>query len=111
MRTEIATRQPIRPDEREYAQEKLQRLEKHSGLHELRLTIDHDQARIVPTFVEVVAHVRHSHLVAKVDAGTVREGIDLVIDKIERQIARQKDKVTDHKGNMPANGQAPETAE
>jgi putative sigma-54 modulation protein len=104
MRVSVTTRSSKDAGVREYAEEKLERLDRHAHLHEARLTLDFDGHRIPPCFAEVVAHVDRAHLVAKVEATTEREAVDLVVDKMDAQVRRHKDRLTDHKGGIGADG-------
>lgn len=48
--------------------------------------------------VEVVVQAKnHLHVEAKEDSDDMYKSIDLVIDKVDRQLRRHRDKVVDHK--------------
>ena len=110
MRVNVTTRSSNDEGVREYAEEKLIRLDRHAAnVHEARLLIDYDVHRVPPCFAEVVAHVDHLQLVAKVEATTEREAVDLVFDKIDAQVRKHKDRATDHKGGIGADGELAHT--
>lgn len=104
MRVTITARQRLAPALRAYAEEKLQRLGRHVSLHEVAMVIDHDERRVPPTSIEVISSLHHARLAAKVQADTVREAIDKVVDRADRQVLRRKDRVTDRKGRTGAGG-------
>ena len=103
MRVTVVARCQLDNGLREYAEAKLGRLARHvAKLHELHLTVE-DQSRRVSSYrAEVVAHLLHIQVAATVEAGTQREAVDLVVDKIDRQLLRRKERVTEHKGRAPA---------
>src|SRR5476651_893571 len=106
MRVSVTTRSSQDDGVREYAEEKLIRLDRHAGnVHEARLMLEFDDRRVPPCFAEVVAHVDHSQLIAKVEATTEREAVDLVFDKIDAQVRKHKDRATDYKGGIGADGE------
>ena len=108
MRVSVTTRSSKDDGVKEYAQEKLERLDRHAvHIHEARLTLDFDNHRVPPAFAEVVAHVDHLQLVAKVEAHTEREAVDLVMDKMDAQVRKHKDRATDYKGGIRADGEVP----
>jgi putative sigma-54 modulation protein len=103
MRVTFLARCALVPGMRDYADRKLARLARHAGrLHEVRLVIEGDPGRKPPFTAELTAHMDHSHLAARVDADTQQEAVDRIVDKLDRQVVRRKDRVTEHKGHAPA---------
>lgn len=100
LRTTVVARCRLERGLRAHAQAKLQGLERHSPrLLEARLTLEEDGARTPVFSAEVVAHLGHAQLAARVDAATQREAIDRVIERVDRRLLRRKDRVTEHKGH------------
>src|ERR1700730_2915911 len=107
MRVTVTARKQLTADLREYAEEKLRRLERHANLHEVSLVIDRDSRRIPEAAAEVVVHIHHTRLAARAQAGTAREAIDKVVDKADEQIRRRKERVGNHKGRVGADAEPP----
>jgi ribosomal subunit interface protein len=107
MRVTVTARNRLDPSLRTYASDKLGRLERHDGsLHEARIVLEEDERRVPRASAEVFVHLRHGQLMAHCEGSTLQEAIDLVVDKIHRQIVRRKEKVKEHKGK-PAAGSDP----
>ena len=104
MNVTVTARQRISPAMHRYAEEKLARLSRHTPLDDVTMVIDHDDHRIPPSQAEVIVHLYHTRLAAKVEAPSLQEAIDLVVDKADRQVLRRKDKITEHKGHTGAGG-------
>ncbi|HEV3124598.1 MAG TPA: ribosome-associated translation inhibitor RaiA [Candidatus Dormibacteraeota bacterium] len=103
IRVSVVARCRLEPGVRVYAEEKLVRLERRAPrLHEVRLVLEGDERRQPAFGAELVAHLQHHRLVARVDATSQREAVDRVIEKMDRQIRRRKDRVTEHKGHAAA---------
>ena len=103
LRMSVVSRCRLERGVRAYAEEKLQRLERHCPrLLEARLTVEGDEHRIPAFTAEVVAHVGRAQVTARVDAATQREAIDRVVDRVDRRLLRHKDRVTEHKGHSHA---------
>ena len=102
-RISLVPRCRLDPGTREYAEEKVLKLERHSRrLHEVRLTLDGDERRVPAYSAEAVAHLGHSHVTARVEAATQREAVDRVVDKLDLALLRHKERVTEHKGHAHA---------
>lgn len=93
--------------DRQYAETKVARLERHhERIFEGRLELEADGLRR-PAPVRI-AHL-HLHLnpsavlEARVEGRTVREAIDLVLDKMDQQLRRHKERIT-----TPRRGEAAE---
>ena len=107
MRLTVTARSRLDPDLRTYAVEKLTKLERLNGrIHEVRVVLEDDDRRIPRASAEVFVHLRHTQVIARCDGVSLREAIDKVADKVDRQVLRLKDKITDHKGR-PAAGSDP----
>jgi ribosomal subunit interface protein len=103
MRVTVTARNRLDPSLRTYASDKLGKLERHDGsLHEARIVLEEDDRRVPRASAEVVVHLRHGQLIARCEGSTLQEAIDLVVDKIHRQILRRKEKVKEHKGKAAA---------
>jgi len=103
MNLTVTARTRLDPTLRTYAVEKLERLERHDGrIHEARVVLEDDERRVPRASAEVFVHLHHTKLVARCDATSLREAIDKVADKMDRQIVRQKEKVKEHKGKAAA---------
>lgn len=107
MNLTVTARTRLDPALRTYAVEKLEKLERHDGrIHEARMVLEDDERRVPRASAEVFVHLHHSNLMARCDGTTLREAIDKVADKMDRQIVRQKEKAKEHKGR-PAAGSDP----
>ena len=103
LRLSVVSRCRLEKGLRAYAEEKLGKLTRHSPrLHEARLVLEGDEHRIPAFTAEVVAHVGHSQVTARVDAATQREAIDRVVERVDRRLLRHKDRVSEHKGHPHA---------
>ncbi|MBV8194032.1 MAG: HPF/RaiA family ribosome-associated protein [Candidatus Dormibacteraeota bacterium] len=87
-----------------YARDKLRRLVRHSNLHDVSLVIDHDIHSHRLSRVEIVAHFQHVRIAAQGQAPTLPEAIDAAIQRADRQVLQRKDRVTDRKGRVGADG-------
>jgi putative sigma-54 modulation protein len=107
MRLTVTARSRLDPILRTYAVEKLARLERHDGsIHEARAVLEEDERRVPRASAEVFVHLRHEQLIARCDGSSVQEAVDRVVDKIDRQIVRRKERLKEHKGR-PAAGSDP----
>ena len=103
MRVTVTARNRLDPSLRTYASDKLGKLERHDGsLHEARIVLEEDERRVPRASAEVFVHLRHGQLIARCEGSTLQEAVDLVVDKIHRQILRRKEKVKEHKGRAAA---------
>jgi len=107
MRLTVTARSRLDPALRTYAVEKLAKLERHDGsIHEARAVLEEDERRVPRASAEIFVHLRHEQLIARCDGSTIQEAVDRVVDKIDRQIVRRKERVKEHKGR-PAAGSDP----
>lgn len=81
---------------RSYAEEKVSRIEKYiSSITEVHVILTHQKRSYV---AEVIVHVNRAKITAKeATEDNMYASVDLVMDKIERQVKRYKDKLTSHK--------------
>jgi len=81
---------------RDYAHEKVARIEKYiSNITELHVILAQEKRSYV---AEVIVKVNRAKITAKESTEeNMYASIDLVMDKIERQVAKYKDKLTSHK--------------
>jgi putative sigma-54 modulation protein len=97
----------MEPALRTYCVDKLSKLERRDGdIHEARAVLEEDDRRVPRASAEVFVHIRHQQLMARCEGVSMQEAIDKVVDKIDRQIVRRKEKVKEHKGR-PAAGSDP----
>jgi putative sigma-54 modulation protein len=107
MRLTVTARTRIDPAVRTYAEEKLAKLARHDGrIHEARAVLEEDERRMPRASAEVSVHLHHQQVRARCEGDTLREAVDRVVDKIDRQIVRQKERAKEHKGH-PAAGSDP----
>ena len=93
-----------------YATEKLSRLERHNDLltdADVIMTVENDRR-----MAEMIAHVKvGGPLVAKAQHDDMYAAVDLLVEKMDRQLGRHKDKVkNDHKHAAGRLGEALESA-
>ena len=81
---------------RSYTQEKVSRIEKYiSHITEVHVILSLEKRRHI---AEIIAHANRAKITAKeVSEDNMYSAIDLVMDKIERQAKKYKDKLTSHK--------------
>ncbi len=82
---------------RQYAEAKLAKLDRR--LHDLTLvevtfSREHNPSIADDHTVEAIVHTKGSHLVARESATTYEAAIDRLLDKLERQVERYRDKRT-----------------
>ncbi|HXA28385.1 MAG TPA: ribosome-associated translation inhibitor RaiA [Candidatus Angelobacter sp.] len=103
MRLSVTARTDLDPALRSYAVEKLARLERHDpAIQEARAVLEDDFRHVPRASAEVFVHLHHQQLVARCDGTTVQEAVDRVLDKIDRQIVRRKERLKEHKGRAAA---------
>lgn len=81
---------------KEYAQEKVLRIEKYiSNITEVHVILAQEKRNYI---AEVIVKANRAKITAKESTeDTMYASIDLVMDKIERQVKKHKDKLTSHK--------------
>ncbi len=95
MRIEISGHQiDVTPALRDYVQTKLQRLERHADnlldVHVI-LSVDKLEQKAEAT-IKAAGRTLHAESVAE----DMYAAIDLLADKLDRQVVKQKEKMTDH---------------
>ena len=101
------------PDLRAYAEQKLQKLSRHfDHILEARLELRSDKKKSAEQMkvAELTVHMSgRSPVIRKAVQSTqdLREAIDLVIDKMDRQIREHKEKLKEHKRIRPDSEFAP----
>jgi ribosomal subunit interface protein len=106
LRVSVTARRPITDRLRAYAEEKVERLARHTQLHDVTLIIEPDQHGSARCSAELVVHLHHVRLVSRGDGSTVQEAVDLAVERADRQVQRRKDRITHRKGHMGADGLA-----
>jgi putative sigma-54 modulation protein len=86
---------------KDYALDKVSRIEKYlSNITEVHIILSHEKRA---NTAEVVVHANRAKITAKeTHADNMYASIDLVADKIERQVKKHKDKITSHKEHKKA---------
>lgn len=80
---------------KEYAREKAERLDRfHRGIQTARLTLTVEHGSDI---AEIVVLTRRSTFVVHVDGDDMYSVIDKLMDKVERQLRRHKEKVADRR--------------
>jgi ribosomal subunit interface protein len=109
VRVSILLGHHVPPPAREYAQQKLRRLERHASIDAADLTVERPAPLLPEASAELVLHLAHTHLVARCEAAGVHEAIDGVVDKADEQVRRHHDRTTDRKGRIGADAEPPRT--
>jgi putative sigma-54 modulation protein len=95
----------ITPALRSYVQEKFERLQRHfdhiTNGHVI-LTVEKERQK-----AEATLHVNRANLFAEVEHDDMYAAIDMLIDKLDRQLKKHKEKLSNHKGNGIPRGQEP----
>src|SRR5690349_23282147 len=100
------------PQIKAYAQAKLEKLARHfNHIIEARMELGTEKNKSLENMkvAELTVHVtgRTGNILKAVQsAGHMNEAVDLVIDKMDRQIRQHKEKLKDHRRNKPAAGVA-----
>ena len=81
---------------REYAVKKAEKLTRfHDRIKRIQILLDDPKGE---TEVEMIAHVESGGtMVAKERAGVFHEAVDLLVEKIEKQLKKDKERLKDHK--------------
>jgi len=95
---------------RQYAEEKLAKLDRR--LHDLTLvevifSREHNPSIADDHTVEAIVHTKGPHLVATESATTYEAAIDRLLDKLERQVERYRDKRTLELRRRPQHDEQP----
>ena len=86
----------ITDDVRAYAEDKTSRLSKYyNRIHEIDVVLDHESDQFK---VEVIVRAGHKHTFVATETGPDTFAlIDLIVDKLERQLTKHKEKNRNHK--------------
>ena len=107
MHIEISSRHAtLGPETLAYIREKAEKLPKiFDRLMEIDIAVDHHKNEWE---VEILVSAEHKHdFVAKEQAPTPQAAMDLCVHKVEQQLRRYKEKVQNHKGEIPMGGTTP----
>ena len=94
---------------RTYAEQKVRRLDRHfDRILDARLEMDATRLKSVEPLklFSLQVHVNGGILKAKVEDKDLRAGIDRVMDKLDTQLRRRKERLQEHKRAVPAGGLA-----
>jgi len=84
------------PDLKQYARERAEKLLKYfDGITKIVVTLASDKGRHTAEMNISARH--HLHLIGEVERRDARAAIDLVTDKMERQLTRCKEKMKSHR--------------
>jgi putative sigma-54 modulation protein len=87
----------ITPALRSFVLEKFERLQRHfdhiTNIHVI-LTVEKGRQK-----AEATIHVNRGNLFAEAEQEDMYAAIDMLIDKLDRQIKKHKEKLSDHKSN------------
>lgn len=88
---------------REYIKEKTPRLSKHyDRIHEVEVILDHESEQFS---AEMIVRADHKQtFVSQATGPDTFALIDIILDKIERQLTKHKEKQRNHKGRGSADG-------
>ncbi len=97
-------------DIRNYIDQKAGRLSKYyDRIHEIEVVLDHESEQFK---AEIIVRVDHKHtFVASLTGPDTFALIDVITDKVERQLRDYKEKKKNHKGASPADGAGTEITE
>ena len=115
MRFQVTARHDhVGDDVRQYAEQKLSKLERR--LHDLTLvevtfSREHNPSIADDHTVEAIVHAKGPNLVARESATTYEAAIDRLLDKLERQVERYRDKRTKEVRRRAQQPEAPAAAE
>jgi putative sigma-54 modulation protein len=97
---------PLPPTLRTYAEGKVRRLDRHyDRILDARLELDLAARKSLdpPKVAELLIHVHGAMVKGKATAQRMQEAVDLVVDKVDEQLRRRKERIKDHKA-LPAGG-------
>lgn len=97
------------PRMRAYAQAKLEKLTRHfDQILEARMELGTEKNKSAETMkvAQLVVHVNGTILKAVQSAEHVNEAVDLVVDKMDRQIRQYKDRLRNRRKGKPAEAEA-----
>ena len=90
----------LAPDVRTYAEEKVQRLDRHfDRIVDARLEFELESGRgsDPPKAVKLLVRVSGAVLTARTTARDLRTAVDQVVDKMDHQLRRRKERLVEHR--------------
>ena len=92
----------LTPAIRAFVKEKFERLERHfehiTNIHVI-LTVEKERHK-----AEATIHVSRGNIFAEAEHQDMYAAIDALIDKLDRQVIKHKEKLTNHKSNSSLKG-------
>lgn len=110
MQIEISTRHGgLNAEQQRYLHEKAEKLQKYFGrLMAIEVAVDHVKHA---WDIEILVSAEHKHdFVARETGATPEAAMDACVHKIENQLRRYKERVQNHKGDVPQGGTDPGAA-
>lgn len=100
MRLQITTRHyDLTPELRTYAEERIQRLKRYfDQIIDVNLIVGAEKHRQT---AEIVLHTTGHDWTGTAESSDMRTSIDDAVAKIEAQLKKHKDRITDRKGRVP----------
>lgn len=96
----VARSEDVTSSEKEYAQEKVERLKRFfDHIHSIEVILERESERAMAEVI--LAAGRHQTFVGKEVQGDFVSAIDLVVDKLERQLKKYKEKKQSHRVKNP----------
>ena len=90
------------PALKDYAQERADKLLRYfDGITKIAVTLSADSDRL--TAEMVISARKNLTLIGEVEHRDLYAAIDIVTDKMERQLTKQKEKIKSHRGRQPLN--------
>lgn len=91
---------------REHVEQKVAKLPHfYDRIHEIEVVLDHESEQFK---AEIIVHADHKHtFVASGTGPDTFALIDTLVEKLERQLSKHKEKVRTRKGGMAADGSDP----
>jgi putative sigma-54 modulation protein len=88
---------------RSYTEDKLQRLDRYyDRIHEVEVIFDHESEQLN---IETIVRAGHKQtFVAKESGPDPYALVDILVEKLERQLKKHKEKQRNHKGGASADG-------
>ncbi len=109
MHIEITTRHgSLEAAQQTYLNDKAQKLLKYFGrLMAIEVEVDR---RKNDWLVEIFVSAEHKHdIVARESADSVEGAMDQCVHKVEQQLRRYKERIQNHKGDIPQGGSGPQS--
>jgi putative sigma-54 modulation protein len=97
---------PLPDSVRTYAEAKVRRLDHHfDRIIDARLEFDLPARKSPksPKQAELHIHVQGRHLKGRATAPHLQEAVDMVVDKVDQQLRKRKERLKDHRA-LPASG-------